>query len=240
MVLCKARQGTPYYALAHQFGISNGPAHSHCIRLRDLFNETVGKRLFYLQDADTVRDHLPSDWPARFRDTLLIGDGHPKTVKKSGIFVIQRITWSPYKHGNIFLWVICKHSQCGRHSLSTNHSLSVISPDGLIQMRSRVFGGQSAEVTTIINESDLLKRIRGEGWFGSIVPFCHMSSSCADMGYLQAEDEAEPIPVFMYDGAAGRADIGPQVSFVLPSERFKDGPQLEVIDFALFSGSNLT
>jgi hypothetical protein len=101
-------------------------------------------------------------------------------------------------------------------------------------MRSRVFGGQSAEVTTIINESDLLKRIRGEGWFGSIVPFCHMSSSCADMGYLQAEDEAEPIPVFMYDGAAGRVDIGPQVSFVLPSERFKDGPQLEVIDFAFF------
>lgn len=51
----------------------------------------------------------------------------------------------------------------------------------------------------------------------------------AAMGYLRAEEGAEPVPVFMYDGAAGRANVDPKVSFVTPSERFRDGPQLKVI-----------
>ena len=83
MVLCKARQGTPYYALAHQFGIHNGPAHRLCIQFRNLFNATAGKRLFHLQDADIVRAHLPDDWPARFRDTLLIGDAIQRPSRKA-------------------------------------------------------------------------------------------------------------------------------------------------------------
>jgi len=41
----------------------------------------------------------------------------------------------------------------------------------LAQMRSRVFGGHSAEVTTLINESDLVPRIQGDDWFGWIVSF---------------------------------------------------------------------
>jgi len=49
------------------------------------------------------------------------------------------------------------------------------------------------------------------------------------MGYLRAEEGAEPVPVFMYDGAAGRANVDPKVSFVTPSERFRDGPQLKVM-----------
>jgi len=50
-------------------------------------------------------------------------------------------------------------------------------------------------------------------------------------GYLRPEEEAEPTPVIMYDGAGGAADVGPSVSFVVPSSRFKDGAQLEVIIF---------
>lgn len=109
MALTKARQGTPYYALAHQFNVSNGAAERLVNRFRDLVNAGVGRRLFYLQHAEIVRANLPPDWPQRFKDTLLIGDGHPKEIRKSGTFIIQRITWSPYKHKNIFHWVICKY-----------------------------------------------------------------------------------------------------------------------------------
>jgi hypothetical protein len=48
------------------------------------------------------------------------------------------------------------------------------------------------------------------------------------MGYLDDAEPPEPVPVFMYDGAAGRANVGEEVTFVLPSERFKDGAQLKV------------
>jgi len=48
------------------------------------------------------------------------------------------------------------------------------------------------------------------------------------MGYLDDSEPPEPFPVFMYDGAAGRADVGPEVKFVTPSERFKDGARLKV------------
>ena len=59
------------------------------------------------------------------------------------------------------------------------------------------------------------------------------------MGYLDTQDGAEPVPVFMYDGAAGRADVGPKVSFVTPSERFKDGPQLQVLGSLCFCSSGV-
>ena len=108
-------------------------------------------------------------------------------------------------------------------------SLLVISPDSLVQMRSRVYGGQSAEVTTIINESALLARIQGDGWSVSIVSFFFTSYRWAEMGYLRPGEGAEPTPVFMYDGAGNKASIGEKVSFVLPSSRFKDGARLEVV-----------
>jgi len=240
MALTKARQGTPYYALAHQFNVSNGASCRLVNRFRDLVNENVGKRLFHLQHADTVRANLPADWPKRFQHTLLIGDGHPKEIKKSGTFIIQRITWSPYKHENIFLWVICEYTKRFLFCVLTMISLLVISPDGLVQMRSRVYGGQSAEVTTIINESALLARIQGDGWSVLIVSFFFTSYRCAEMGYLRPGEGAEPTPVFMYDGAAGRASIGENVSFVVPSSRFKDGARLEVVVFFPTPSAKLT
>ena len=49
------------------------------------------------------------------------------------------------------------------------------------------------------------------------------------MGYLEGASAAEPTPVIMYDGAIGRGDIGPEVTFVSPTERFRDGSQLKVL-----------
>lgn len=48
------------------------------------------------------------------------------------------------------------------------------------------------------------------------------------MGYLEGASAADPVPVIMYDGAIGRGNIGPEVTFVAPTERFKDGPRLKV------------
>jgi hypothetical protein len=59
-------------------------------------------------------------------------------------------------------------------------------------MQSRVYGGQSAEVTTIINESALLARIQGDGWSVSIVSFFFTSYQWAEMGYLRPGEGAEP------------------------------------------------
>lgn len=112
LFLTKVRLGTPYYALSKQFGVDDSSAQRDVLCALRTFNDTVGKRLFHLQHADTVRANLPHDWPERFKDTLLIGDGYPKAIKKSGIFVIQRITWSVYKHANIFLTVICRDHDC--------------------------------------------------------------------------------------------------------------------------------
>jgi hypothetical protein len=50
----------------------------------------------------------------------------------------------------------------------------------------------------------------------------------AAMGFLSDTEASEPHPVFMYDGAGGRADVGPEVSFVTPASRFQDGDQLKV------------
>ena len=121
MWLMECRCGYPYYAMAHMCGTSNGSAQREVLKMRDCFNAGVGRRLFYLQDAATVRDNRPDDWPERFSDVLLIGDGVPRHIKKSGIFIIQRITWSPYKHDNIFLWVICTfNTLCGPKSRLTS------------------------------------------------------------------------------------------------------------------------
>lgn len=171
LFLTKVRLGTPYYALSKQFGVDTRSAQREILRALRTFNDSIGKRLFHLQHADTVRANLPQDWPERFKDTLLIGDGYPKAIKKSGTFVIQRITWSVYKHANIFLTVICRLLHRFVCVDLPNMFLLVISPDGLIQMCSSTYGGQSAEVTTIINDSKIVDRIRGISWFGLVAPF---------------------------------------------------------------------
>lgn len=161
MFLTRARLGTPYYPLALQFQVSNGAAQRNINRVRDVINGSVGKRLFHLQHASAVKKHLPEDWPERFENTLLIGDGYPKSIRRSGVFVVQRITWSSYKHGNIFLIVLCELLHLLVILAVFDVLPTVVSPDGLIQMRSFTYGGQSAEVTTIINESGILAAIRG-------------------------------------------------------------------------------
>ena len=50
------------------------------------------------------------------------------------------------------------------------------------------------------------------------------------MGYLDEGEDPETIPVFMYDGAGAKADVGSEVSFVTPASRFVDGDQLKVTD----------
>lgn len=66
---------------------------------------------------------------------------------------------------------------------------------------------------------------------------CHSGTHLllAAMGYLDDAEGPEPLPVFMYDGAAGRANVGPEVKFVIPSERFKDGAQLKVLGYCVLS-----
>lgn len=161
MFLTRARLGTPYYPLALQFKVSNGAAQRNVNRVRDVINASLGKRLFHLQHASVVKQHLPEDWPARFDNTLLIGDGYPKSIRRSGVFVVQRITWSSYKHENIFLIVLCEMVHLVVIMVRFHLLPAVVSPDGLIQMRSYTYGGQSAEVTTIINESGILEAVRG-------------------------------------------------------------------------------
>ena len=95
-------------------------------------------------------------------------------------------------------------------------------------MRSRVYGGQSAEVTTIINESRLLDCVRGMILFPKKkIVLLKKKFFLPEMGFLNG-DSPEPVEVFMYDGAGTRADIGPQVRFVIPAGRFQDGDQLLV------------
>ena len=161
MFLTKARLGMPYYPLALQYRVSNSAAQRNVIRVRNVINASVGKRLFHLQPASEVKEHLPEDWPPRFAQTLLIGDGYPKSIRRSGVFVVQRITWSSYKHGNIFLIVLCELSHLVVIMTAFDALPTVVSPDGLIQMRSYTYGDQSAEVTTIINESGILEAVRG-------------------------------------------------------------------------------
>jgi len=48
------------------------------------------------------------------------------------------------------------------------------------------------------------------------------------MGYLDDAEDADPVPVLMYDGAGAKGDVGPKLSFVTPASRFKDGDQLKV------------
>ena len=59
------------------------------------------------------------------------------------------------------------------------------------------------------------------------------------MGYLEGASAAEPIPVIMYDGAIGRGDIGPEVTFVSPTERFRDGSQLKVFILSFSAPINI-
>lgn len=169
MFLIKWRWDWSYKMLAYLFGVSEPSATSYVSEVAENFYQNFAGRLFYLPTLSEIEPHIPARFKERFPGVWGIGDGTHWRIGVPENFALQSLTFSVYKWSNTFQLVLCK---CALSLVSpVLYSvlfniliihLSVISPDGRVIQRSLIYGGKSAEVSHIINQSVLAQNLQGK------------------------------------------------------------------------------
>ena len=160
--LIKTRKDYSYMALGCFFGVAESTMSDACADVERCVSGELTDRLYHLFTKEEMMPHLSTEFRKLFPYCCFIGDGVPFGIKKSGNLLVQKITWSVYKHGNIYLFVICKFKLYNIPFLSHSLPYTVISPDGIVQMRTEIYGGRSGEVTTTLNKSRIEKCVTGK------------------------------------------------------------------------------
>jgi len=161
----RCRHKFPFFFLGFLFSLTKETTRRYFREIRDIYHRTCTPLLFYPQSLSTIDSNRPADFAEAFPTIRYILDGVPLQVKMAVKFALNRLSWSTYKHFNCFLFVISKYHRiflpCCTMFNPASRLQIVISPDGLIQFRSALFGGLSAEVTTILNRSQLGDILKG-------------------------------------------------------------------------------
>jgi hypothetical protein len=103
-----------------------------------------------------------------------------------------------------------------------------ITPNGLIVFRSRIFGGMSAEVLTIFNQSSLPQKLKGTT-FCKANPnsiFAHVRG--ADFKIVPPGGVPAGTKIAVADSAYARSTIDTEVPLYLPSKLPADGSNPKV------------
>jgi len=108
LFLLRMRHNITYPLLGIFFGVCENTVSSMVGKALDALSEKIFPRLFYLQDKDTVSKSVPERFQQQFPECLLIGDGVPMNIYKPDTFLFQKMTYSAYKHRNVFMFVICE------------------------------------------------------------------------------------------------------------------------------------
>ena len=108
LFLARLRRGIPFEFLSMLFGVSHTSCSNYFNEILRVFTRQITPRLFALQDKETIMKNVPRDFKEKFPFVLFLMDALPLGVKMPETFVLNRLTWSCYKHKNCFLLVAGK------------------------------------------------------------------------------------------------------------------------------------
>lgn len=225
------RHRLSFEALGFLFGVSNDTAHRSFHRMQKLCKERVIDRLLFLEPPGVVKQFIPPDFAEAFEDTFFIVDGLPKDVLQPENFLLNKLTWSVYKHANIVHFVFGKRYERGlcEDIMNSNKTGSLgISPDGRFQFRTALHGGNTPEVTTMFNTSGIAKALSGKDVPIQLLRCIWNHADLPDLGYPDVVTSNDGIAYMLGDGAYSRASLSEKVQVKYPSGRYDDGPQLKV------------
>lgn len=98
-----------------------------------------------------------------------------------------------------------------------------VSPNGLVVFRSRIFGGISAEVTTIFNESNLGQKLKRKQFSLTMATLFFSHFWYAGFGIVPEEGLAAGAKIGVADSAYVKSTINDDVPLYLPTRLPDDG-----------------
>ncbi len=113
---------------------------------------------------------ISEDFSDDFPNGRYIIDGTHLAMQTPANFLLQRIMYSSYKRmvsSQVVLGILKQRVllvNIFEHLINTYLFITVIAPNGLFMCRSSLYGGLSAEVTTILDNSILPKLLKGDIW----------------------------------------------------------------------------
>ena len=98
LFLIRVWRAPPFEGLGFLFGIGSTTAQSWFTEMRDLFHEAMVPRLVYPRPPDELRKMIPQKVLDDFPDLLAILDATSWPQKKPENFLLNRLSYSAYKH----------------------------------------------------------------------------------------------------------------------------------------------
>ena len=159
--LTRVRRKTPFRELAYQYGCGKSTAKRYYDEIVNVFHEHLVPRLVFPRAPDELVKMARAEVKQVYPDLLAILDATNWEQLKPENFLENRLSYSAYKHRNVYqaLFGKCIH---GVYAFCTDICcVSVVSTERLVLWRSEIFGGISNEISVILDQSTLLRDMKG-------------------------------------------------------------------------------
>lgn len=150
--------------MGYLYGCGRESARRYFEEIRDIWHEHVVGRLLYPLPPQDVLAMRRDEVAKAFPHLLAILDATNWQQQKAQNFLLNRLTYSAYKHYNSLQVLAGKDSiYCCSRLLQSLFlwSLLVVSTERIFLWRSQIFGGMSNEIDVLLDESTLSRDMRG-------------------------------------------------------------------------------
>lgn len=154
--MMRFRRAVPFQGLAIMFGVGSTTAHRYYEELLGHFHKEIVPLLFHPLTGQQIDQMTPEDALRTLPGARFIVDATGFKLKSAENCLLSRLLYSAYHHASEGFVVFGKGWRAGA---CPNLILLVCTINGLWIFRSRIFGGLSAEVLTIWNNSLMPKMV---------------------------------------------------------------------------------
>jgi hypothetical protein len=168
--LIKLAHNYPWRTMQVMFAVADATLRDNFHHFLGVFAKHIVPRLFYLEDGPTLTARMQQRFRDNRPDLWFAADATLFPTFATDHVINQHLAFNSYKSKHGFHVVLREFSDLFVSSMPQISDISppaVVSRDRRIQARSTVFGGATAEVTSIVKDSRLLECL--ESMFG-IVP----------------------------------------------------------------------
>jgi hypothetical protein len=162
--LTRLRRKTPFRELGYLYGCGKTSAQRYFEEIVDIWCEHVVDQLVFPRTPEELLAMSRKEVLDRFPHLLAILDATNWEELKAENFLLNRLSYSAYKHFNAFQVLLGKSPlrgvECHANMSCYLHSL-VVSTERLILWRSQIFGGMSNEIDVLLDESSLFSDMEG-------------------------------------------------------------------------------
>jgi hypothetical protein len=161
LFLTRMRRKTPFKELGYQYGCGRESARRYFNELVNIFNVHLLPRLVFPRPPEEIAKMSRKEVLDKFPDLLGIIDGTCWEQFKPENFLENRLSYSAYKHENVFQVLLGEALMWFCSDCAHQCSGAVVSSERPVLFRSEIFGGLANEISVLLDGSSLVRDLRG-------------------------------------------------------------------------------